>query len=114
MWFVAYVHVTVVGGNVTVICDFKSTSVWPVWEHKAIGRSSAFEIVHSGGKNSPSLYPEYLTVSVVANATGNFSLLTLRNATQRFAGKYKCTGENIILTASSEAEIVVLGESIFC
>jgi hypothetical protein len=111
--FAAYVHVTAVGGDATITCRIKSASLWPAWEHKAASQSSSFEIVHSGRKNSPSQHPMNLEVKVVTNDDGNFSQLTIRNATRQFAGKYKCIEGTITWTESNEAEIVILGEFIF-
>jgi hypothetical protein len=104
MFIVGNKQMTVAGGNITLSCvllDGSSSRLY--WSFKAIDKE-VYELVHNGIRDDPPRYDDF-AVSI----NDSLSYLTLKEASMKFAGKYKCQ-KDLNGPVLTEIELVVLGE----
>jgi hypothetical protein len=110
LWFVVGgVHVIVVGDNITIPCEIPVNSEsWPIWlfiPTNQTGLVLDHAIIHNGLKDTSPRPAAHFAVDV----TGNFSYLTLMNASADHAGTYRCLMAGTE-DKQSEVEIIVIGK----
>lgn len=100
MFVVENIQATVAGGNATFNCTgMMDSQTRPVWWFKGISHQSEYEVIYNGQVDSQR-YDQHFLVN-------NLTSITLMNASENFAGRYKCqkTPNGVSL---NEFELVVL------
>ena len=96
MWFIAEILVSIVGGNATFVCPAVTSAAF--WTFQS-SKSSALEYIFPDKKSGK--YGGKLNVSF----DGNYTILTITNASHDLAGAYTCVGGSTDI----RQELVVLG-----